>query len=95
MTCSTSLKPYEGYVPKVEAVVTRRSYYQCVCILFQRPYFEKMYDILRYYCVYFDIWNQDLPQVALLYGNLTEEERKRAQEKLSILDETITDLSFQ
>ncbi|PQM37934.1 cyclic phosphodiesterase-like [Prunus yedoensis var. nudiflora] len=71
-----------------------RSYYQCVCILFQRPYYKKMYDILSNTSGHFDISNPDLPHLALLYGNLTEEERKRAQEKVSILDESITDLSF-
>ncbi|CAB4285123.1 unnamed protein product [Prunus armeniaca] len=86
--------PIQGYVPKVEAVITRRSYYQCVCILFQQPYFKKMYEILDYCCRHFDMFCHDLPHLALLYGNLTEEERKRAQEKVSILDESITDLSF-
>ncbi|PQP96124.1 cyclic phosphodiesterase-like [Prunus yedoensis var. nudiflora] len=86
--------PIQGYIPKVEAVITRRSYYQCVCILFQRPYYKKMYDILSNTSGHFDISNPDLPHLALLYGNLTEEERKRAKEKVSILDESITDLSF-
>ncbi|CAN6724513.1 unnamed protein product [Malus baccata var. baccata] len=31
---------------------------------------------------------------SLLYGHLTEEERKKAQEKVYILDESITSLSF-
>ncbi|XP_004298527.1 PREDICTED: F-box/kelch-repeat protein At3g06240-like [Fragaria vesca subsp. vesca] len=34
------------------------------------------------------------PHLSLLYGNLTEEERTRAQEKVSILDESITRMSF-
>ncbi|ONI04245.1 hypothetical protein PRUPE_6G311100 [Prunus persica] len=83
MTCSTSLKPYEGYVPKVEAVVTRRSYYQCVCILFQRPYFEKMYDILRYYCVYFDIWNLSLCRRFATSGPPLWKSDRRREEKSS------------
>ncbi|KAB2621622.1 cyclic phosphodiesterase-like [Pyrus ussuriensis x Pyrus communis] len=35
-----------------------------------------------------------LPHMSLLYGHLTEEQRKKAQEKVYILDESITSLSF-
>ncbi|KAL6212785.1 hypothetical protein ACLB2K_018002 [Fragaria x ananassa] len=34
------------------------------------------------------------PHLSLLYGNLTGEERKKAQEKVTILDESITSMSF-
>lgn len=40
--------PIQGYVPKVEAVITRRSYYQCVCILFQQPYSKKVLSIVHF-----------------------------------------------
>ncbi|KAL6215766.1 hypothetical protein ACLB2K_015194 [Fragaria x ananassa] len=34
------------------------------------------------------------PHLSLLYGNLTGEERRKAQEKVTILDESITSMSF-
>jgi hypothetical protein len=36
-----------------------------------------------------------MPHLSLLYGDLTEEEKKKAEEKANILDETIRSLSFQ
>lgn len=35
-----------------------------------------------------------MPHLSLLYGDLTEEEKKKAQEKANILDDTISGLSF-
>jgi hypothetical protein len=35
-----------------------------------------------------------MPHLSLLYGYLTEEEKKRAQEKVLAMDESITDLGF-
>ena len=36
-----------------------------------------------------------MPHLSLLYANLTEEEKKKAQEKANMLDESISGLSFQ
>lgn len=36
-----------------------------------------------------------MPHLSLLYADLTEEEKKRAQEKANVLDESIGSLSFQ
>lgn len=35
-----------------------------------------------------------MPYLRLLYGKLTEEERKKAREIVNVLDESITSLSF-
>lgn len=35
-----------------------------------------------------------MPHLSLLYGELTDEEKKRAEEKVRVLDETITSLNF-
>lgn len=36
-----------------------------------------------------------MPHLSLLYGDLTDEEKKKAQEKAYILDESIGNLSFR
>ncbi|KAL6142573.1 hypothetical protein ACLB2K_060852 [Fragaria x ananassa] len=38
--------------------------------------------------------NAHMPHLSLLYGNLTEEERKRALEKVTELDDSIDSLKF-
>ena len=35
-----------------------------------------------------------MPHLSLLYGDLTDDEKKKAQEKVNILDESINVLSF-
>lgn len=36
-----------------------------------------------------------MPHLSILYGDLSDEEKKKAQEKANILDESIGSLSFQ
>lgn len=36
-----------------------------------------------------------MPHVSLLYGDLTDEEKQKAQERANILDNTLSGLSFQ
>lgn len=36
-----------------------------------------------------------MPHLSILYGDLSNEEKKKAQEKANILDESISSLSFQ
>ncbi|PHT61927.1 Cyclic phosphodiesterase [Capsicum annuum] len=36
-----------------------------------------------------------MPHMSLLYADLTDEEKKKAQEKACILDESIGNMSFQ
>ncbi|GMY06983.1 cyclic phosphodiesterase-like [Fagus crenata] len=36
-----------------------------------------------------------MPHLSILYGDMTDEEMKKAQEKATILDESISSLSFQ
>ena len=36
-----------------------------------------------------------MPHLSILYGDMTDEEMKKAQEKATILDESIGSLSFQ
>ncbi|KAK9921989.1 hypothetical protein M0R45_030476 [Rubus argutus] len=95
-----------SFKAKVNQVVTRSSYYQCVSLLIHSsdkvsPEFVTLslrtsvlelgpYTIMTrgYKQLYVR------PHLSLLYGYLTEEERKKAQERVSILDESISSLSF-
>lgn len=36
-----------------------------------------------------------MPHVSLLYGDLTDEEKQKAQERANILDNSLSGLSFQ
>ncbi|KAK9919989.1 hypothetical protein M0R45_028558 [Rubus argutus] len=93
-SCVTS-----GYKAKVNQVVIRSFYYQCVSLLLDSSFdhSDESFELWRATgacgrCFGFKI--RVRPHLSLLYGNLTEEERKKAQEKVSILDESITSMSF-
>ncbi|KAK9920080.1 hypothetical protein M0R45_028643 [Rubus argutus] len=85
-----------SFEAKVNRVVTRSSYYQCVSLLIHSS--NKVSLELSYAIGVcggeFQFWNDVRPHLSLLYGYLTEEERKKAQERVSILDEAINSLSF-
>lgn len=36
-----------------------------------------------------------IPHISILYGDLTDEEQKKAKEKAQILDDSISSISFQ
>ncbi|KAH7568675.1 hypothetical protein JRO89_XS06G0031400 [Xanthoceras sorbifolium] len=44
--------------------------------------------------ILFHLSNSYMPHLSLLYGDLTDDEKKKAQEKVNILDESIGKLSF-
>lgn len=81
-----------AFVARVDDVVTRASYYQCVCLRIHNS--QQLYDVSRGCCAHYGFCHPVFPYVSLLYANLTDEERKKAQEKVSVLDETIASLSF-
>ncbi|KAK9930465.1 hypothetical protein M0R45_027502 [Rubus argutus] len=84
------------YQAKVESVVIRNFYHQCVSLLIDSS--TEVSKHLRYitgiFCGHFGFYKDVRPHLSLLYGNLTEEERKIALERVSILDESISSLSF-
>ncbi|KAK9930479.1 hypothetical protein M0R45_027516 [Rubus argutus] len=84
------------YQAKVESVVIRNFYHQCVSLLIDSS--MEVSKHLRYitgiFCGHFGFYKDVRPHLSLLYGNLTEEERKIALERVSILDESISSLSF-
>ncbi|CAN6709854.1 unnamed protein product [Malus baccata var. baccata] len=77
--------PMDDIVAKVDRVVTKNYYHQCVSLLMDRELFENA----QRWSYHFGFYNSNL-----LYGKLTEEERKKAGEFVNILDESITSLTF-
>ncbi|KAM5560887.1 hypothetical protein ABKV19_021829 [Rosa sericea] len=82
-----------SYKAKVNQVVTRSSYFQCVSLLIDSSS-EELSLATGVCAAEFNFWNDVRPHLSLLYGYLTEEERKKAEEKVCILDESISSLSF-
>ncbi|KAM5576976.1 F-box protein CPR1 [Rosa sericea] len=83
-------KNLHAYQAKVDLVVTRNFYHQCVSLLIN---FST--EVSRQICnAHFGLDSDGRPYLSLLYGCLTEEERKIALEKVCILDKNISNLSF-
>ncbi|CAI9292875.1 unnamed protein product [Lactuca saligna] len=84
----------KAYNATVEKVATGTFFYQCVFLLLH-PTTEVMET--GAHC-----WNHFgyksstpyMPHLSILYADLTEEEKKRAQEKANALDETVQSLKF-
>ncbi|KAM5576977.1 hypothetical protein ABKV19_007691 [Rosa sericea] len=86
---STNLHAYQA---KVDLVVTRNFYHQCVSLLIN---FSRELVYTTGICnTHFGLPSRGRPYLSLLYGCLTEEERKIALEKVCILDKNISSLSF-
>ncbi|KAK9919986.1 hypothetical protein M0R45_028555 [Rubus argutus] len=83
-----------SYKAKVNEVVTRNFYYQCVSLLIDSCSGQEIWEAARHCSAHFGFYTEHRPRLSLLFGNLTIEERKKAQEKVSIMDESITSLSF-
>ncbi|CAN6681256.1 unnamed protein product [Malus baccata var. baccata] len=84
------LAPMDDIVAKVDRVITKNYYHQCVSLLMDRKLFENA----QRWSYHFGFYNSSMPYLSLLYGKLTEEERKKAGEIVNILDESITGLTF-
>ncbi|XP_009615094.1 cyclic phosphodiesterase [Nicotiana tabacum] len=88
--CDT-VKPYSATVEKVDCGTF---YYQCVYLLLHPT--TEVVEASAHCCSHFG-YNRTgtyMPHLSLLYGDLTDEEKKKAQEKAYILDEGICSLSF-
>ncbi|XP_055806293.1 cyclic phosphodiesterase-like [Solanum dulcamara] len=88
--CET-VKPYSATVDKID---TGTFYYQCVYLLLHPT--TEVVEASALCCSHFN-YNRSgsyMPHLSLLYGDLTDEEKKKAQEKAYILDEGISSLSF-
>ncbi|XP_050378510.1 cyclic phosphodiesterase-like [Argentina anserina] len=91
-----------AYKATVTQVVFRNSYYQCVSLLMNSSFScqdEDVNEVLHFLTSLFsgDIFgfhNRVRPHLSLFLGYLSEEEKKRAEEKINILDDSITSMSF-
>ncbi|XP_050384342.1 cyclic phosphodiesterase-like [Argentina anserina] len=83
----------------VTHVTTSPFYYQCVHLFIDPD------DKVVYHDLFLVMHEHDymefgfctigiMPQLSLLWGELTDEEKERAQEQVSLLDETITSFNF-
>ncbi|KAM3306789.1 cyclic phosphodiesterase-like [Capsicum chacoense] len=90
--CGEVKKVYSGTVEKVDVGTF---FYQCVYLLLH-PTTEVVEASAR--CCRSFGYNSSspyMPHMSLLYADLTDEEKKKAQEKAYILDENIDNMSFQ
>ncbi|PHT49450.1 Cyclic phosphodiesterase [Capsicum baccatum] len=90
--CGEVKKVYSGTVEKVDVGTF---FYQCVYLLLH-PTTEVVEPSAR--CCRSFGYNSStpyMPHMSLLYADLTDEEKKKAQEKAYILDESIDNMSFQ
>ncbi|KAL0398410.1 UNVERIFIED_CONTAM: Cyclic phosphodiesterase [Sesamum radiatum] len=86
------LKAYNASVEKVD---TGTFFYQCVFLrLHPTP---EVVEASAHCCGHLGCKNSTpyMPHLSLLYGDLTDEEKKTAREKAYVLDESIGSLNFQ
>ncbi|KAM0071513.1 putative cyclic phosphodiesterase, 2',3'-cyclic-nucleotide 3'-phosphodiesterase [Helianthus debilis subsp. tardiflorus] len=88
---SEGLKVYNA---TVEKVATGTFFYQCVFLLLHPT--TQVMETGEHCWAHFGYKSPTpyMPHLSILYADLTEEEKKRAQEKANALDESIETLSF-
>ncbi|KAL8144260.1 hypothetical protein V2J09_017292 [Rumex salicifolius] len=84
----------KAYPATVERISTGTFYYQCVFLLLKPS--PEIVDASSHCCGHFGFTNSTpyMPHMSLLYADLSEEEKKAAQEKANALDDSISGLSF-
>ncbi|KAJ9566160.1 hypothetical protein OSB04_002126 [Centaurea solstitialis] len=89
-----SCEGLKGYNVTVEKVATGSFFYQCVFLLL-RPTNEVMKAGAHCWDHFgFKSPTPYMPHLSILYGDLTNEQKQRAQEKANALDESVKSLSF-
>ncbi|XP_043702788.1 cyclic phosphodiesterase-like [Telopea speciosissima] len=85
----------KSYTAQVDSVATGTFFYQCVFLLFNTT--PEVMSTTEHCTACFGYMSSTpyMPHLSLLYGDLTDEEKKKAQEKAKLLDEKISSLSFQ
>uniref|UniRef100_A0A1J3DHK4 Cyclic phosphodiesterase n=1 Tax=Noccaea caerulescens TaxID=107243 RepID=A0A1J3DHK4_NOCCA len=83
------------YSATVDRVATGNFFYQCVFLLLRStPEVMKAGEHCKNH-FQFSTTTPYMPHLSLLYAELTEEEKKKAQEKANALDNTLDGLSFR
>ncbi|GAB4827126.1 hypothetical protein Ancab_034013 [Ancistrocladus abbreviatus] len=82
------------YTANVQSVSTGTFFYQCVFLLLQTS--PEVLETSAHCCGHFGYQNSSsyMPHLSLIYGDISNEVKKKAQEKALILDESISSLSF-
>ncbi|KAL6546457.1 hypothetical protein OROMI_022178 [Orobanche minor] len=85
----------EAYSASVEKVATGTFFYQCVFLLLHPT--PQVVEASARCCGHLGNENSSpyMPHLSLLYGDLTDEDKKKAQEKAYVLDDSIDSLNFQ
>ncbi|CAD5182277.1 unnamed protein product [Musa acuminata subsp. malaccensis] len=88
----TALSPYPA---RVSAVSRGAFFYQCVFLLIDPS--PEVVETSALSCGHFGYENATpyMPHLSLLYGDLTEEEKERARQRVEALDKEILSLSFE
>ncbi|ERN14146.1 hypothetical protein AMTRI_Chr01g111770 [Amborella trichopoda] len=86
------LKPYKCRAIKVDK---GSFFYQCVYLLLDPT--PEMMEVNAHCIKHFGCSNATpyMPHLSLLYGDLTEEEKKKAQDKANSLDQGLCNLDFE
>ncbi|KAG9158862.1 hypothetical protein Leryth_017880 [Lithospermum erythrorhizon] len=86
------LKSYDANVEKVD---TGTFFYQCVYLLIKPT--KEVVQTSDHCCKHFGYERPTpyMPHLSLLYADLTDEEKKKAQDRAYALDESISSLSFR
>ncbi|PON54648.1 2',3'-cyclic-nucleotide 3'-phosphodiesterase [Parasponia andersonii] len=84
----------KAYNASVDRVATGTFFYQCVYLLIHPT--AEVAEACSHCTGHFGYKSSTpyMPHLSLLYGDLTEDEKKKAQEKANILDDSISSLSF-
>lgn len=92
-SASEGLKAYDAKVDRV-ATGTGTFFYQCVSLLINPT--PQVVEASAHCSGHFGFKRSTpyMPHLSILYGDLTDEEKKKAQEKANTLDESIAGLSF-
>lgn len=84
----------KAYAAKVERVATGTSYYQCVYLLLEPS--PEVVEASVHCSSHFGYKSSTpyMPHMSLIYGDLSDKEKKAAQEKANIMDECINKWEF-
>ncbi|KAL9329470.1 hypothetical protein ACSQ67_004473 [Phaseolus vulgaris] len=91
-SASQALKPFHVTVDRVAAGTF---FYQCVYLLLRPD--PHLLEASAHSCKHFGYASSTpyMPHLSLLYGDLSDEEKRKAQERASAIDHTLAGLTFQ
>lgn len=87
-----ALRPFHVTVDRVAA---GSFFYQCVYLLLRPD--PHLLETSAHCCTHFGYTNSTpyMPHLSLLYGDLSDEEKRKAQERANAIDDTLGGLTFQ